>query len=160
MCVSDPPFQIDSLVAEYPDYQDWFISRAFGPPPYLSSSPSNPKSRSSPSSFSLSLYIHPLAPHPVPSDPKSSLPLRAPAFSLPSSSSPPSILISHSPADHLLSPAQSLALRDRLVGLGYPAEKLRYQGDKLGKNGEDGTHDAVLMSKVFGEMVGEWVRSR
>ncbi|CED82594.1 BNA7 [Phaffia rhodozyma] len=35
---------IDALVEEYPDYQEWFITSAFGPPPYLTSSPSHPSS--------------------------------------------------------------------------------------------------------------------
>ena len=37
--------QIDALVAEYPDYQGWFITAAFGPGPYLVASPANPSSR-------------------------------------------------------------------------------------------------------------------
>lgn len=39
--------QLDALIDEYPDYGGWFITAAFGPPPYLESSPANPQSRES-----------------------------------------------------------------------------------------------------------------
>ena len=69
----------------------------------------------------------------------------------------PSVLISHSPDDHLISDTQSLALQSRLIALGYPSNRLRYEGDRLGKDGEDGKHDEVLKTRGFGELVKEWV---
>lgn len=35
-----------------------------------------------------------------------------------------------------------------------------YEGDRLGKNGMDGTHDGSLRSEEFGRLVGEWVKRR
>ncbi|KAL7416319.1 Alpha/Beta hydrolase protein [Mrakia frigida] len=122
---SEPIADIDSLVEEYPDYLTWFISAAFGPPPYLSASPANEKS----------------------------------PFTLPTiyQTNPPSVLISSSPKDELISSRQPLELKARLEGLGFK-DTLRYEGDWLGKNGEEGNHDQLLKSESFGRLVKDWVK--
>lgn len=83
----------------------------------------------------------------------------SPAFTLPTiyQTNPPSVLISSSPKDELISSRQPLELKARLEGLGFK-DTLRYEGDWLGKNGEEGNHDQLLKSESFGRLVKDWVK--